>query len=260
MNERSPLQIMLSVWKAIFLRESGVRLFGSRAAWVWLLVEPLVHVAFISFLFSVVRQREVGGIHVVLFLVLGLYGFFLFRRTASQMGGGIGSNRALFTYRQVTPFDPVIVRGMLEFCIMMFAFGLTMAGLVLLEFDVKPDRTLPLVGGYVGLWLLGSGLGLVIAMLGEIAGEARKILEMTLMPLYFLSAVIFPISIVPPEFLDVFLANPVPHGLETIRMSMTHEYRSVPGIELGYLYAWAACLWGLGLLLYRSFSYRIVAE
>lgn len=260
MNERSPLKIMLSVWKALFLREAGVRLFGSRAAWFWLFAEPLVHVAFISTLFVLVRQREVAGIDVVLFLVFGLYGFFTFRHTAQQMGGAVDGNRALFTYRQVVPFDPVAIRGFLEWSIKFVTFSLTLFGLVLLGYDVMPEQPLVMVAGYVGLWLLGSGLGLIIAMLGEVAAEARKILQLLMLPLYLMSAVIFPIALVPPQYLDAFLLNPIPHGLETVRMAVTHEYQSVPGIDLGYLYAWVACLWGLGLLLYRRFSYRIVAE
>ncbi|MCJ8191586.1 ABC transporter permease [Sphingomicrobium aestuariivivum] len=251
---------MLSVWKALFLREAGVRLFGSRAAWVWLLIEPVVHVAFISFLFGVVRQTQVAGIDTVIFLVLGLNGFFLFRRAAGQMGGGVDSNRALFTYRQVTPFDTIIVRGLLEWCIMIATFVLTLFGLLLLEYDVMPADPMTALAALVGLWLLGAGLGIIIAMAGEIAGEVRQILTMAMMPLYFLSAVIFPLTVIPPEFMDAFLVNPIPHGLETLRHSFTPHYRSVPGIELSYLYIWAACFWGFGLLLYRNFSYRIVAE
>ena len=41
MSRRSSLQIMLSVWKALLLREATYRLFGTRGAWAWLLIEPL---------------------------------------------------------------------------------------------------------------------------------------------------------------------------------------------------------------------------
>lgn len=260
MTDRSPTRITMTVWRALYLREAASRLFGSRAGWLWLFLEPLAHVAFISFLFSVIRQREISGIDTVLFLTLGLIGFFLFRRAANQMGGAIDGNRALFTYRQVLPFDPIIVRGFVELTIMTGIFLFTMMGLLLLEYDVTPDQPLRMALGYLALWLLGTGFGLIIAISSEVVGELRKIFNLMMMPLYFLSAVIFPINIVPPEYRYILLYNPIPHALETIRMAFSPQYISVPGIDVGYCFIWAAGFWALGLVLYHRFSYRVVAE
>src|SRR3546814_7187900 len=66
------------------------------------------------YIYAGIRQRTIGGIDTLIWLVLGLQGFFLFRRTASQMAGAIDSNRALFSYRQVKPTDTVLMRGVLE--------------------------------------------------------------------------------------------------------------------------------------------------
>jgi hypothetical protein len=38
---RSPASITWAVWKALFLREAVARLFAGRAAWRWILVEPV---------------------------------------------------------------------------------------------------------------------------------------------------------------------------------------------------------------------------
>jgi capsular polysaccharide transport system permease protein len=38
---RSPASITWAVWKALFLREAVARLFAGRAAWAWILVEPV---------------------------------------------------------------------------------------------------------------------------------------------------------------------------------------------------------------------------
>src|SRR3546814_1986671 len=70
--------------------------------------------AMFGYIYAGIRQRTIGGIDTLIWLVLGLQGFFLFRRTASQMAGAIDSNRALFSYRQVKPTDTVLMRGVLE--------------------------------------------------------------------------------------------------------------------------------------------------
>lgn len=42
---RNPLTVTFAVWNALLLREALSRLFGRRAAWFWLLFEPIFHVA-----------------------------------------------------------------------------------------------------------------------------------------------------------------------------------------------------------------------
>lgn len=260
MSQRGSLQIMLSVWKALFLREATFRLFGTRAAWAWLLIEPLTHFAFLTFLFAVIRQRAIGGIDIVPWLIIGLFGFFTFRRTASQMGGALDSNRALFTYRQVLPFDAIIVRGFLEGMIMLVALAVVTIALSLWGLNVMPADPLYLIAALVGLWLFGAGLGLVIAILGELADEARQILSMVMMPLYFISGVIFPIMIIPAQYRSFILVNPIVHGLEAARIGFAPFYHAPPEISLAYLYTWVLCTFVVGLVLYRRFSKLIVAQ
>lgn len=248
------------VWKALILREATVRLLGTRAAWAWLIFEPLVHLAFITFLFAVIRQQSVGGIDIVPWLVIGLLGYFTFRRTTAQMGGAIGANRALFTYRQVIPFDTIFIRGVLEGIIMLATLAIAGFGLVLFGYDVMPDNPLRLVLSLFGLWLLGGGLGLVIAVIGELADEIHNVVGIIMLPLYFLSGVIFPLMIVPPQYRSYLMLNPIPHGLEGARSAMSSFYHAPPEVDLGYLYECVLVLFVVGLLLYRRFTRQVFAQ
>lgn len=259
MNERGPFQVMLSVWKALFLREAIFRLFSSRTAWVWLLLEPLAHFAFLSFLFVVIRQRSVGNMDIVIWLVLGLTGFFLFRRAATQAGGAIDSNRALFTYRQVLPFDAIVVRAFLEGVIMLATFGVILVILKLIGFSIMPDRPLLLFSAFFGLWFLGLALGILAAVLNEVASESRNILAIVLRPLYFVSGVIFPASRIPVQYRDYFMINPVFHGVEATRSGFSDFYHAVPELNLAYLYQFALVTFALSLLLYRRLN-RLIME
>lgn len=258
MSGRSSAEIMLSVWKALFLREATFRLFGTRAAWAWLLIEPLSHFAFLTFLFAVIRHRVVGGIDVAIWLILGLIGYFTFRRTANQMGAAIDANRALFTYRQVLPFDAIVVRGILEGLIMIAAFIVVTLVMFLFGYDVVPHHPLVVLGGFFGLWLLGASLGLAVAVLSELVEEARQIVSMLMMPLYFISGVILPVSAVPPQYRDILMINPVLHGVESMRAGFSSYYHAPEGLDLGYLYLWSGLILAIGLLLYVRFAKTIV--
>ena len=58
---RSPWQVMWSVWTALFLREALARLFSSRGAWAWLLLEPIFHIAYLVIIFTMIRVHSVSG-------------------------------------------------------------------------------------------------------------------------------------------------------------------------------------------------------
>src|SRR3546814_6107072 len=79
---RNSLVVTLSVWKALLLREALARLFSGRASWFWLIAEPILHMAMFGYIYAGIRQRTIRGIDTLIWLVLGLQGFFLFRRTA----------------------------------------------------------------------------------------------------------------------------------------------------------------------------------
>lgn len=260
MSERSSLQIMRHVWKALFLREATIRLFGTRAAWAWLLLEPLMHLAFISFLFAVIRQRTVGGIDIVPWLVIGLVGFFTFRRTTMQMSISIDANRALFTYRQVIPFDAVFIRGVLEGLVMLMTLFFAGLALSLFGYSVMPDNLLLFVLSLFGLWMLGVALGFAVAVIGELAKEVHRILHILMLPLYFLSGVILPLMVVPPQYRGYLMLNPIPNGLESARSAFAAFYHAPPETDLAYLYTWVLGLLTAGMLLYWRFTRKVFAQ
>jgi hypothetical protein len=78
-NIRSSASITLSVWNAIFLREAVSRVSGGRAAWVWLLVEPVAHLTILMVVLSAIRHGITLGMDFALFLAIGILGYNLFR-------------------------------------------------------------------------------------------------------------------------------------------------------------------------------------
>ncbi|MEO8333119.1 MAG: ABC transporter, partial [Gallionella sp.] len=67
---RTPLNITISVWKALFLREAVSRLSTGRAAWLWLLLEPVFGIVFLMFIFTALRMHTVGGVSTAVWLML----------------------------------------------------------------------------------------------------------------------------------------------------------------------------------------------
>lgn len=257
---RSPLTITLAVWHALLLREALSRLFSRRAAWLWLLLEPAVHLAFMVFIFTVIRVRQVGGIETALWLMVGMLGFFMFRRTGTQGANAIGANRSLFTYRQVTPVDTVLVRVALEGLVMLMVSVFILSGAGLLGLSYLPSDPLAVIEATAGLWLLGVGFGLIVSVLKELVPELDNILDMFMTPLYMLSGVIVPLSAIPYPYREWLMYNPVAHGLEALRLGFATYYHATPELSMPYLYGWGLGMVFVGLLLQARFARKLTSQ
>jgi capsular polysaccharide transport system permease protein len=257
---RSPLSITFAVWHAIFLREALDRLFDMRAAWFWLLAEPVLHIGFITFLFAVIRVRAIGNADVVIWIVVGMLAFFLFRRTAVQVTYAVDSNRPLFTYRQVKPFDPAMARAVLEAFLMAIVAAVILAAVALLGHVVFPSDALLVLQAVFGLWLFGFGYGLVASVWMELVPEMEHVLKILMIPLYLISGVIWPLASIPQPYRDLIMLNPVAHGLELVRLGFLPYYHAVPELSMAYLYTCAIVSVFLGLMLYRRFAVQLVMQ
>lgn len=257
---RTSASITLSVWKALFLREAVSRLSAGRAAWLWLLLEPMVHVVFLLFIFTVIRMRSVGGIDTTVWLMVGLLAFLMFKRTATQTQNAVGSNQALFTYRQVKPVDTVLVRAALEGLLTVLVANILIGGAALFGIVTLPEDPLSVLEAFFGLWLLGMGWGLIASVASELIPELGKVIGFVMTPLYFASGVMFPITIAPPPYRDWLLLNPLVHGLEAARLGFAPHYHAVPELSIAYLYGFALVTIFLGLALHVRFATRLVAQ
>lgn len=260
LKPRTPLQITLSVWHALLLRESLTRLFSSRGAWFWLMAEPVLHMSYLLFLYTVVRVKTVGGIDTAIWLVAGIQAFLLFRRTSIQVMNGVTANQPLFSYRQVKPIDTLLVRGGLEALLMLAVTTLLLMGLALLGHSTFPESPLMVFAALAGLWLLGMGVGFMASVGKELVPEFGRVIKFFMMPLGILSGVVIPITAVPQPYRDWLLLNPLAHGLEAARSGFSSTYHSFPELSLGYLCGWALVCTFLGLALQRRYALRLVTQ
>jgi len=248
------------VWQALFLREALDRLFGARFSWFWLFFEPVTHIAFFAFIFTVIRVRHVGGIETAMWLMIGMSAFFTFRRTAMQAMNAVESNQSLFYYRQVLPVDAVIARAALEGFLMGIVIVLLVAGSMLFGYKVSPQNPIMIFSAFTSLWLLGVGFGLIFSVIKGLVREFNLVIKFLMRPLYFLSGVILPIASVQPPYREWLMLNPISHGIEAARLGFAPYYHAAPELNLGYLWMWALVSITLGLLLHRNYAKKLVMQ
>ncbi|MBL8473414.1 MAG: ABC transporter permease [Rhodocyclaceae bacterium] len=268
-NVRTPTSITFSVWNAIFLREALDRLFDMRFAWLWILLEPVLWIAFHSFGYRALHVNTVGGMDLTVWINAGFLPFILWRRTSTQVLHAVDSNIAFFVYRQVKPFDAAFMRAVLE------AFLIAPIALIILSMaaaagygntpgitaiDYLPRDPLRAIFGTIGTWLFALGYGLVTSVTMVLVREMEHIYKIMYLPLYVLSGVIVPVEAVPPPWRELFLLNPLVHGIEIVRQGFLPVYHTASGISMTYLYGCALGSVFLGLALYRRFSRELVTR
>lgn len=259
-TQRTSLQVTRSVWTALVLRESLTRLFSSRGAWFWLLLEPIFHVAYLMVIFSVVKIRHIGGFEAAAWIMIGLLSFLAFRRTAAQAMNAVNGNKALFTYRQVKPIDTVLTRAILEGVLVVMVSGTLIAASAFIGVDTIPDDPLGVLAVFFAMWLLGLGYALVASVAIELVPEVGRILGFVMTPLYFISGVIFPIASVPPPYREWIMMNPLAHGVEAARKAYAEHYHGAPEASIVYIYWFALVLLFLGFALHRRYARKLVTK
>ena len=257
---RSSINIIWVVWKALFLREAVARIFAGRAAWVWILAEPVVHLVFLNLFFGAILQKMISGVDAGLFITTGVLGFLMVQHTAVRSKEAMKANTALFTYRQVKPVDTVLVRAALEAVLLLGSGLFLLTALALWGIDVMPGDPLLVIGAVTVLWFSGLGLGLILSAVGELIPEIGKVTDMLFRPLYFLSGVMIPITAIPSAYRDWLLINPLIHGIESVRQGVFAQYHVVEGISLSYLAGFAVMTVLLGLALHVRFGAKLVAQ
>lgn len=258
---RSPWQVTLDVWHALFMREIGARITQDRFGWSWLFLEPILHIVIMIGIRELLgRIRFIPNVEFIPYLIVGLLSFFVFRTALMRSLGAINASRGLFAYRQIQPVDTVLVRCMVELILKSMVFLVFIWGAHALGYTILPFNPLYAFYFWLGLWLLGTGLGLVLSVLTAIIPEAEKIISMAMFPLYFLSGVLIPLQFLPHSLHPYLLWNPIPHYIEHIRFMFFEHYQSLDGLNVLYPALWTVSSLLLGLMLHLAFKNRIKAQ
>lgn len=234
-QKRSSWQIMHAVIFALVLREFQTRFGKRRMGAFWVLLEPMLHIAFMMFMFTVIRLRTVPGMDFPVWLLTGIVPFFLMRNVALRFMDTVSANRALFAYPNIKIFDTFVARLLVElmisaavYSILIFILGFWFG------YDVSIAYPLRWIASLLIGILFAFSLGILFSVIVQVMPNSGTFIRLLFMPLYFISGVIFPIWNLPQQFLPWLLWNPFLHIIENIRSSVFEVYPVTYGISYSY--------------------------
>jgi len=250
-STRSHFQIQRDVIYALLLRELSSTFGKSRGGLFWAMIEPIAHLLVPVFIFTFIRARLVPGVEYPVFLVYGFLPFLLFKSICLQMVKGVNAVKGLLAYRQVLLMDVFIAKAMAYAVIQTVVFIIVLTGLAMFGFDVLPPRPIELAAVLALTVMFALGLGLVLAAITSLVPDARPVVSIMFMPLYFISGILFPVTRFPDDWMRVLAINPVLHLVELTREMAVEGYEPFKYVSLAYPVTLAFTFTAIGLMLYR---------
>lgn len=256
--KRQPPVVMRDVVMAVILRELQTRFGDYRLGYAWAILEPLSYVAIFMVIKIFIGRLAPAGVDFVVFLVVGIMPWLLFSHSISRCFDALKSNRRLFVYRFMVPFDIILGRVLLETFVFFITYAVLIAGLIWWGKEVSIDDPLGLLFICFLTAVLSLGLAIWASIFCGMYPDVQKFLRIPMRFLFFTSGVFYSIDKIPSEYQIYLVWNPVLHAIQLSRVEFFSALNeTVASLEF-LIYFSIGSLW-LGLLSYRAYLQRYLA-
>jgi capsular polysaccharide transport system permease protein len=239
--------IQANVIGALIMRELHTRYGRDNIGYLWVIAEPMLLAAAVALLHSGEHIRYLGGLRPIPFALVGYGIFIMFRSIVSRAETVLEANRPLLYHRQVTLFDMLAARALLEGASTTLALGLLIGLAVALGFSDPPARPLVLLGAIALMLWFSFGLSMIVAAASQRSHAFGRLLHPALYLSMPLSGAFFVLAWLPQGFREVLVWLPLVQIFELARRGMFAAYQT-PYVDLPYLLAWCLSLTLIGML------------
>ena len=202
---------------ALLLRELHTRYGRENIGYLWLIGEPLILASVMALLHSSGHTEYGSDIRPIPFTVLGYTTFLMFRNIVNRSAGALEANAPLLYHRQVTVFDIVIARTLLEAAGTVLAYLVLSLLLIGAGMATTPARPLYLFAA-LGLMLWYSlANSLFITAISYNSRSMERLIHPYSYFMIPLSASFYQVEWIPQPYREWLLWVPIPHILELAR-------------------------------------------
>jgi lipopolysaccharide transport system permease protein len=233
-----------------------VKYQSSVLGFLWSLLNPLLMMLVLYFVFSNVFRFEDDSF--ALYLLIGIVGWrFLANGTMTSISAIVGKPSLVtkvYVPRQVLVLSTVLssfASSILEFSVLvplLIFFGVDLSANVLL---------FPII--HLAFLVLVYGTSLILSSLYVYYRDLNQIWDVLLQAGFFLSPIVYPISIVPEKYLAAYMMNPVTVTIEMYRDVLL--YATTPDVgDLAFIVAAAAGVLIAGTAIFSRLERKFAEE
>ncbi len=195
-----------------FVRQDFTGQFaGSLGGMLWLFVTPIVNILIYSFVFSIVFRApmppEYGNTPFVVFMMMGYLPWFAFGDAMGRASTLLLEKAPLITK---VMFPVQIIPGVgtiVPYMVHGIALGLFLLYLLTQGYGNPYWLLLPII--FFLQFLFTLGLVAILSALCVFLRDIQQIVSLTLTTWFFLTPIVYPVSLIPVEFHDLLLLNPM---------------------------------------------------
>jgi capsular polysaccharide transport system permease protein len=237
---------------ALILREMSSTHGRSVGGYVWLVLEPVLGIGLMSFVFSYGFRTPALGINYPIFFATGILPFAYYNDMANKVAQSISYSKALLAYPRVTFVDAMLARIILSFLTQMLVTCLILAG-ILVIFDTRTvleiDRVML---SYAMATALAIGVGLLNCFLFISYPVWQRAWGVAMRPLLLLSGVLLLYDSMPKKAQDILWYNPLMHVTGEMRAAFYPQYEA-NYVSPIYVFGFALLFGLVGLLFLRRY-------
>lgn len=242
----SILWLQLRVIASMTLRETRMTFGTSHAGYLWAILQPLIAISFLVFIFYLIGRQAPYGTSLALFFSTAILSLEMYNKLSISLMRAFTSNKALLTYPMIKRTDTLFARALLIACTFVIINVVFYSGLILLGLAPLPRHPEEMMLAFGACLALGFGVGCINAILFQRFQAWQHIEKLFARPLFFLSGVFYIPSSLPPEAVAVIQWNPVLHIVEWVRTGYYANYDSQV-LSKPYVLSFAALLILVGL-------------
>ncbi len=246
---------------ALYLRDVKALYGRKRLGYFWAFAEPLTHILFFVAIRIAGARIEANGIEPVAFIVSGIVPYFLFKNSLIGAMNSVKKNKVLLSFSRIHTMDIILANSL---------YQLTLNGLIalfayitlnLLGIEFTADQQMESLYYYLSFWLLGFSIGYFLMPLLCVFDILKFIMKFVMRILYFTSGIIISIELIPTQYREYLLWNPVLYLVENFRESFFSSYTAVQGFEsVKYIYIISLFLILFGTVLTKRFKSYIYSD
>lgn len=221
---------------------------------LWTLINPLFTMVITTIIFSMMMRMPIKSFAV--FLFTGLIPFTLFSNCVTQGGGAILESEGLIKkiYIPKQLFVTSKCLSILIDAILSFAALFVLA----LAIGAKLSSALIFIPvAFVLVFVFSYGISLAMSVVSVYFRDVQHIVGILLQAGYYLTPILYPLTMVPEKFRSIFLWNPMYYFVELFRQPIYHGV--FPSSDVIVISAILASLsFIIGAAVFRKYEHTLI--
>lgn len=206
----------------------------------WAVLQPLIIAGIFTLFFNRVAKFDSGSVDVPypVFVYLGLTYWYAFSAVVNNVSNSILTNigviNKIYFPRIILPMSAIVL-GIIDFVFAIFIFFLLV---FVFQVNIQILGLLVIIPSLILILLAAFAIGLLFAALNAKYRDIRSALPYIIQATFFLTPVIYPVSMIPEKFQIFTYINPAAGAISSVKNALFGQ----PIVWDGLLISWVAAL------------------